>query len=246
MTSVINRQQVNQKNCTILYDASLISTPDSQIFTPAYWQTQAQVQPVSQGRGAAWFINQGEKNWVLRHYRRGGLPAKLNRDIYLGWRAAQTRAIQEWNLLVWMFERELPVPRPIAAQASWPGTKFSALYRADIIVQTIPHTQNLSDSCLVRPLDENVWQAIGRCIARFHQQGIYHSDLNASNILLNQQSDVFLIDFDKSEQRSKGGWQQQNLQRLLRSLKKFQHKHKKFNFTPENWQALYKAYQQSF
>ncbi len=201
------------------------------------------MQPVSQGRGAAWFINQDEKNWVLRHYRRGGLPAKLNRDTYLGWRAAQTRAIQEWNLLAWMFERDLPVPRPIAAQTSWLGAKITALYRADIIVQAIPHTQNLSDICLARSLDDDVWQAIGRCIARFHQQGIYHSDLNASNILLNQQADVFLIDFDKSERRSQGAWQQQNLQRLLRSLNKYQSQNSQFHFTADNWRELYQAYE---
>ncbi len=95
----MNRQQLNRENCTILYDASLISTPEGKIFAPAYWQSQGALQTVSKGRGAAWFIEQEGDCWVLRHYRRGGLVARFNRDIYLGWRAGATRSLAEWDLL---------------------------------------------------------------------------------------------------------------------------------------------------
>ena len=88
------------------------------------------------------------------------------------------------------------------------------------------------------------WQAIGRCIKRFHQQGIYHADLNAHNILL-RDAEVFLIDFDKGEQRPAGRWCQANLKRLLRSLTKLANQYPCFAFNSDDWQILVDAYEAS-
>ncbi|MGH7487911.1 MAG: lipopolysaccharide kinase InaA family protein, partial [bacterium] len=66
------------------------------------------------------------------------------------------------------------------------------------------------------------WHAIGACIRRFHDAGIYHADLNAHNIMLDNKDAVYLLDFDRGERRTPVIlWQQANLARLSRSLRKF-------------------------
>jgi 3-deoxy-D-manno-octulosonic acid kinase len=65
------------------------------------------------------------------------------------------------------------------------------------------------------------WQAVGATVARFHRAGVMHADLNAQNILLDDQFGVFLVDFDKSRKMpADQSWQKANLERLNRSLLK--------------------------
>ena len=73
---------------------------------------------------------------------------------------------------------------------------------------------------------------------------IFHADLNANNILLNEHNEIILIDFDRGEFRQDGNWKQANLERLLRSLNKLQNIHTNFYFTKDNWQTLLQAYQE--
>ena len=106
----------------------------------------------------------------------------------------------------------LPVPRPIAAQVRHHGI----FYSGDILLERITNAVPLSRILQNSSLTWHQWQGIGRCISQFHQQGIYHADLNAHNNLL-RGDEVFLIDFDKGEQRADGSWCQSNLRRLHRS-----------------------------
>ncbi|MEO5596023.1 MAG: lipopolysaccharide kinase InaA family protein, partial [Lysobacteraceae bacterium] len=65
------------------------------------------------------------------------------------------------------------------------------------------------------------WDAIGECIARFHRAGAFHADLNVDNVLMDAQSQIWLIDFDRGAMRKPArGWQRANLLRLQRSLRK--------------------------
>ncbi len=144
-----------------------------------------------------------------------------------------------------MFEQQLPVPRPVAAQACWKSPRLLGLYQAAIIVQAIPNTQNLSDYLMGQELEASGWQAIGKTIARFHQKGINHSDLNASNILLDMQKAIYVIDFDKCQRRAAGNWQRQNIQRLKRSLDKFKQQFEGFAFSEDNWNSLVNAYKKN-
>ena len=109
----------------------------------------------------------------------------------------------------------------------------------------IPRTQTLSQHLLQKPLAAKAWIAVGACLGRFHAAGVYHADLNASNILLGEGQSVFLIDFDRGALRPPGRWQNINLSRLLRSLKKFKRRSEVFHFTPEDWARLLEGYRAS-
>ena len=69
-------------------------------------------------------------------------------------------------------------------------------------------------------MDDARWAAIGRCLRRFHDAGVQHADLNAHNIMLGEQGEVWVLDFDRGRLRHPGAWRERVLDRLARSLAK--------------------------
>ncbi len=67
-------------------------------------------------------------------------------------------------------------------------------------------------------MDDARWAAIGRCLRRFHDAGVQHADLNARNIMLGEQGEVWVLDFDRGRLRAPGAWSGRVLDRLERSL----------------------------
>lgn len=195
---------------TILYDDTLLSHADEAVFSPPAGA------PVLGGRGAAWIVSGVDGEWVLRHYRRGGLPAKLVSDLYLWPGLERTRPWCEWLLLSELHTLGLPVPRPVAARVVQSGLG----YRGDLITRRIADAHTLAELAEVS-VESIPWKTVGTCIRRFHDAGVWHADLNAHNILVDGAAVVWIIDFDRGERRIRqDGWQQGNLARLQRSLRK--------------------------
>lgn len=215
------------------------ATAQPEWFDADWWGPQA--TPVGEGgRGGAWFIRRDEDDWVLRHYRRGGLPAKLSERTYLFVGEPQCRSFAEFRLLRQLQGLGLPVPDPIAAYYARRSPRF---YQAAILVRRIPGAEPLPASARAR--DDRLWEQVGQVIRRFHDAGLDHVDLNVDNILVAGKS-VYLIDFDRCRLRGgQGGrsaWRERNLQRLRRSVEK------RCQFLPDVerthlWQCLYAAYQ---
>ncbi|MDZ7683973.1 MAG: lipopolysaccharide kinase InaA family protein [Gammaproteobacteria bacterium] len=83
-------------------------------------------------------------------------------------------------------------------------------------------------------------------IALFHNERVFHQDLNAHNILLTPKEEIFLIDFDKccfKKSSPSRGWPRANLDRLKRSLGKLNQQPGNFHFDDENWRQLEEGYQ---
>lgn len=214
-------------------------------FSANFWREQQAITGQSKGRNTVYFVRCGEQEWVLRHYYRGGLPGKLLRDLFFYTGVMKTRSFQELELLWRMYHLGLPMPKPIAAYQK----KRGLTYQADILIERIPHSQDLFQCLQEQTLPAEQWHRIGATIARFHQTGVYHSDLNCHNILLQRAErcdKVWVIDFDRCEFRSPGRWQVQNLERLHRSLEKEQQKFaaqaKPFYFNSADWQHLIQGY----
>lgn len=229
-------QQID--NHAILYDSGLVSQIDLQWFAPAYWIQTSQINGNALGRGTTLFIFQGELKMVLRHYRRGGILAKLLGDRYLWTGLEQTRAWREFKLLIKLHQQGLFVPQPVAARVSRHGLRYSA----DLITRRIPRAQTLAETLKDSALSDAQWRSIGTTIRQFHDANVYHADLNAHNILLDHEQRVALIDFDKGGIRESGSWKQANLQRLQRSLNKLRHQGKILHFDDSGWLALVAAY----
>ncbi|MDC0663110.1 3-deoxy-D-manno-octulosonic acid kinase [Marinobacter sp. SS21] len=203
-------------HCALLSCGSSESAAQPDWFDPGWWGDQA--TPVSEGgRGGAWFIHQHEGDWVLRHYRRGGLPAKVSQRSYLFVSERRCRSFAEFRLLRQLQALGLPVPEPVAAfyckRAPW-------LYQAAILVRRIPGAEPLPASDRLR--EDGLWQQVGQMIRRFHDAGLDHVDLNVDNILV-AGNRVYLIDFDRCRLHEPGtgnGWRERNLGRLKRSVEK--------------------------
>lgn len=219
----------------VLYDADQLNDAGADIFDPDALQQAGLLRGSALGRGTTHFIELNGTPCVLRHYRRGGMVAKLLGDRYIRATLPESRAWCEWHLLADLVSRGLPVPTPVAAQVVTSGP----FYRADLITRRLQNTRSLTEVLQTGALNEKQWQAIGHCIQRFHHAGVYHSDLNAHNILLDENDAVWVIDFDKGEIRKpENEWQHANLSRLRRSLDKLAGQYDPFYFQEADWQQL--------
>ena len=236
------------RHCQLLYNTELLTDPAASLLSQEIFQQAANIQKIlTGGRGQAWFLTIFNLQAVLRAYKRGGLIAHINKQLYLGASAENSRGFKEWRLLQWMLDEGLPVPRPIAASfCRWP-MPFSPLYSAHILVERIDRAKTLDQLLSAYTLNEDVWESVGQCIADFHNKGIYHADLNANNILLDDQLQVYLIDFDKGEIRQEkkedAPWKQENILRLKRSLLKQQGKHREYFYDDRLWGVLVRGYE---
>ena len=134
--------------------------------------------------------------------------------------------------------RELPVPTPIAARVRRSGVG----YTADIITGYIEDSRSFETMLYEGGVCLESWNLVGSTLRRFHDYGVDHSDLNVRNILVDGAQRVWFIDFDKGELRESGSWQNANLSRLKRSLRKVALE-SGTDFDVEGWEALERGYQ---
>jgi 3-deoxy-D-manno-octulosonic acid kinase len=155
----------------------------------------AAAQPVARaftGRGAAYVMN----DWVVRHYRRGGLIAKLSHDAYV--RAGTPRPFCELHASVAARRKHVPTPEVVAAIV-YPGV---ATYRGDIATRLIPDSRSLADIAIRAqradaPLRIEAWRAAGSLLRIAFDAGVHHADLNLGNILI-AGGRALLIDLDRA------------------------------------------------
>ena len=206
-----------RRSANLLYDANRFASEPAagELFDRARWLARAGSRDASGGRGGALHVRGEFGDAVLRHYRRGGLVARVSDDRYFWTGADRTRPFREFRVLARAHGEGLPVPAPIAAAY----TREGPTYRGDILVASVPDARTLAQ--LVAANDPVDWAAIGTAIARCHRAGYFHADLNAHNVLLDASGHAWLIDFDRACVRAPDQrWQQANLARLQHSLRK--------------------------
>lgn len=226
------------KGGAMLYDASRAGNADGRWLDRGFWQQRGTVRAADAGRGGASFIEADGRCMVLRHYRRGGLAARITGDRYWWRGASETRSFVEWHLLYLMQRRGLPVPEPLAARYLLQGRS----YTADLLMQQIPGTTSMAARLLQAPLSISLWVSVGRCLRRFHAAGVCHADLNAHNILFDAAAQVWVIDFDRARLRAPGMWTDANLARLYRSLQKVTLALPDDRFGEADWSSLLDGY----
>ncbi len=203
-------------------------------FDPLYWRQRKAMINQAQGRGTAFFIEQAQQQWVLRHYQRGGLIRHLLSDYYLWTGLKKTRMYREFAMLSRLYDAGMLVSYPVAARVQ----KQGVFYQGDLITKRISGSQDLVSYLQTKTLDVCLWFRLGQRIAQLHQYGVAHPDLNARNILVVEEADIALVDFDPGFYRTK----QENLPRLLRSLRKLKKYYPILAFTDADWLAVTEGY----
>lgn len=210
------------------------------IFEPRLLEEAGLMIKTLRGRGDTYFFKLREDGCVLRHYWRGGAIRHLSKDGYVWLGLSNSRSYREWKMLEELEQLKLPAPRGVALRIQRKGL----LYCSDIVTKEIKDSLSLSDTLKVQELDEPTWKLIGQTIRRFHDEQVFHQDLNASNILLTKHY-CFLIDFDRGRIQNGDWWKERTLARLKRSLNKFKASEPTFYFDTNNWAALRGGYQTS-
>ena len=176
---------------------------------------------VRSGRGAAWRMRlPGGGRGVLRRYRRGGVVARLVRETYLG---VVTRPFHELAVTTEARRRGVAAPEVLGARVEgW------LVYRGAIVTAEVPHATTLVEALRTAGDDSRrhaLAAAAGRVVGQMHRAGVWHADLNLTNLLATagDDADVTVLDFDRARlaRRPLGARaRRRNLERLARSLRK--------------------------
>ncbi|MFC3123086.1 3-deoxy-D-manno-octulosonic acid kinase [Agaribacter flavus] len=240
MTLQIERSKCNGRQEFIVRSKlALDIAVNAQHFDPCYLRANKLVQNTRSGRGSVYFFPIDDTQVVLRHYRRGGLAAKISQDKFFGSDIKSSRVYQELKLLMYLQEQGLPVPHPIAGRV----VQEHLFYTADIITQAIADTEELHMYLQYQALPSHKWQELGKIVKKMHSMGVCHDDLNVKNVLVDKHLSMYLIDFDKCYIRKGESWKTDNLSRFRRSLDK--HKNKlgvHYHFDPLHWSSFIEGY----
>lgn len=143
------------------------------------------------GRGRVFRFPLADGAGILRPYRRGGLVRAFLKDSYL----LVNRPHREWDVHVYLWEQDFPVPEPLGAV--W--ERRGLVYRGAFATRWIDAVDVL-EYVRERPEESSPLLArAGAAIRRMHDLGIYHSDLQVRNILVRRDDGTpVFIDFDNA------------------------------------------------
>jgi len=132
---------------------------------------------------------------VLRQCRRGGLPARFNRDLYFGRRPRPFREVQVTEALR---ARGVPTVEILGAAVLW---VLPVCYRGAVVSREVAGAINLWE--YLRSVDvperERVCRDVAAVTRLLHDVGAVHPDLNLQNYLVRRReggTDVLIIDCD--------------------------------------------------
>lgn len=193
--------------------AAAAAVPDAQPFT---------------GRGAAYRMHTADGDWLVRHYRRGGLVARVLDDEYL--RIGVPRPLRELRASAAARARGVATPEVVAA-ITYPA---GPIYRADLATTFIDNGADLADitfggeSARAQCGREAAWRAAGALLRTAFAAGVDHADLNLRNILVTADGTAHLLDLDRAhvhEGSVSDVARNRMLERLHRSRRKLESLH---------------------
>ena len=129
---------------------------------------------------------------VVKNYRRGGLLRHLVKQRYVKW--GKTRCQREYDIINKVIDLGVGAPKPVAY--AYQGRLF---YRCWLVTREIEQQETLAQLSLM-DVDRAV-AVIGQIadhISTLIQNQILHVDLHPGNVLVDSNSRVYLIDFDKA------------------------------------------------
>ena len=163
------------------------------------------------GRGQVSRFSLKNGEGILRHYRRGGLIARIASDAFLG-----NRMLAEFRIHRALFQQGFPVPEPLGV--AW--ERHGALYRGFIATRYL-EAVTLLEYLRNPAAKREILTLCGQTIRTMHDISVWHADLQIKNIMTDG-AQVWLIDFDNARMGKplSNRARARNLLRLRRSLEK--------------------------
>lgn len=229
---------LEEAGMVMICDRRRVAEPGAWLFDADAWQAQGARTHVG-GRGSVLFIDDDSRSWVLRYYRRGGLPGKLVELRYLWPGLWRTRPFREYRLLERLRDDGFPVPAPVAAGV-W---RHGAIYRGALLMERITGVVTLAERLAGGALAAEGWQRIGRLLGRLHARGVHHADINITNILLDAEDQPWLIDLDRGRAEAPEWLLGLGLARFRRSLRNAVRRGGVFHYDDvADWRCLLDGY----
>jgi 3-deoxy-D-manno-octulosonic acid kinase len=183
------------------------------------------------GRGSLVRFAYPEGAGIIRRYRRGGVLGQVIAEGFV----LVNRPLQEFELLCWLFEQELPVPPPLGVMWERRGPVVTGAIATEALnaVNLLDWLQNQPDH------PEAVLRDCGALIRCMHDLGVWHADLQVANVLV-AENGLYLIDFDKARRIPDLSEfsRMRNLLRFRRSLEKRGFPSKYFDSILDGYGAL--------
>lgn len=132
---------------------------------------------------------------VFKNYFRGGMISFFNKRYYLKCKDEKRRPLQEILFILELREMGIPVPEPVATYY-----KGKHIYRGGIISKYIKSSFTLAEFSKKEPekaefIFTNKFMPVYKKII---VKNIHHPDLHPGNVLISNDEDIVLIDFDKA------------------------------------------------
>ncbi len=128
---------------------------------------------------------------VVKHYFRGGLVRYISKRRYLKW--GKTRCQKEFELLQKVRRLGINAPEPIAF--AYRGVLF---YQGWLITREIQHHQTLVQISHANEQHvRRVMKEVVGHVSTLIKNSILHPDLHPGNVIVDNQNQVYLLDFDK-------------------------------------------------
>lgn len=148
----------------------------------------------AKGRGGVGLMRLGDRQLVVRPYRRGGALGALLHDRY----ARPARARAELGVLAALRDEGVPVVTPVAAVARRTG----AFWRLRLCTEWMPDAATLPAFLAANPAQRRgVAGAVGAVLRLAFAAGLRHPDLHADNVLCCARGNkvrVVLVDLDRA------------------------------------------------
>ena len=179
--------------CYLFGSATELTDQQLEQFTKLFNEPVTPVDSVLGGRASVQ-INQipGLGSVVIKHYTRGGLIRHLVKQRYVKW--GKTRCQLEYDILNKVIDIGVSAPKPVAY-----AYQGRLCYRCWLVTREVEQQQTLARLSLTDV--DRAFAVIGQIadnIATLIQNQILHVDLHPGNVLVDSNSRVYLIDFDKA------------------------------------------------
>ncbi len=153
---------------------------------------------------------------VIKYYRRGGAIRYLIKQRYI--KCGKTRCQIEYELLQKVRSFGINAPEPIAF-----AYRGRLLYQCWLVTREIKHHQTLAQ--ISRSNEEQarmVMKAVIKQVSTLIKNKILHVDLHPGNVIVDNQNQVYLLDFDKGSifHGGKNALRRRYLRRWHRAIQK--------------------------
>ena len=153
---------------------------------------------------------------VIKYYRRGGAIRYLIKQRYI--KCGKTRCQIEYELLQKVRSFGINAPEPIAF-----AYRGRLLYQCWLVTREIKDHQTLAQlSCLNEERTRIVMKEVIKQVSTLIKNKILHADLHPGNVIVDNQNQVYLLDFDKGSifPPGKNALRSQYLRRWNRAIQK--------------------------